>query len=347
MFLKNYWYVAAWAHEVGRKPLGRILLNEPIVLFRKEDGAAVALENRCAHRQLQLSMGKVIGDQIRCHYHGLVYDDTGACTHIPGQKRVPSNMRVRNYPVEERHKFVWLWMGDPARADATRIPDFHLMDDPAWRYTGALANVACHYQLVIDNLLDLSHIAYVHSTTTGNEAVGEFAKIKTDRSTEPGKEYVRVQRWTYDVVPADTYVQFGTYQTHVDRWQIPVFTPPCYFYINNGSAIAGTGASEKNPEGGQGRWGFRVYHAITPETERTTNYFWAVLHDFGIDDPSVYEEFHRQVHQVIGEDIEVFENQQRNLDLNPAASFTEIPADAGLIQARHMIDSLLEQEQKS
>ena len=89
MFLRNYWYVAAWARDLGREPLARIMLNEPVVLFRKRDGTPVALEDRCIHRRLPLSMGRLIGDEIQCHYHGLVFDGTGACVKIPGQERIP------------------------------------------------------------------------------------------------------------------------------------------------------------------------------------------------------------------------------------------------------------------
>src|SRR5215831_15600924 len=89
MFLRNYWYVAASDEEVGRKPLRRLILNEPVALFRLEDGTPVAFEDRCAHRHLPLSMGKLVGDRLQCHYHGLQYDRTGACVRIPGQELIP------------------------------------------------------------------------------------------------------------------------------------------------------------------------------------------------------------------------------------------------------------------
>ena len=71
MFLKNFWYVAASDHEVSRTPMRRMFLGEPVVLFRKEDGTPVALEDRCVHRHLPLSMGRLVGDILQCHYHGL------------------------------------------------------------------------------------------------------------------------------------------------------------------------------------------------------------------------------------------------------------------------------------
>ncbi|HZD63953.1 MAG TPA: Rieske 2Fe-2S domain-containing protein, partial [Xanthobacteraceae bacterium] len=116
MFLRNYWYVAATDSEIERKPLGRIILGEPIVFYRLEDGTPVALEDRCAHRHLPLSMGKLVGDTLQCHYHGLRYDQTGTCVRVPGQDLIPRSARVRSYPVVERYHWLWIWMGDPALA---------------------------------------------------------------------------------------------------------------------------------------------------------------------------------------------------------------------------------------
>ena len=118
MFLRNYWYVAASDSEIGRKPFRRIIMNEPIVFYRTEDGTPVALEDRCPHRRLPLSMGKLVGDDVlQCYYHGLRFDRTGACVRVPGQDMIPASARVKAYPVVDRYKWLWIWMGDPALAD--------------------------------------------------------------------------------------------------------------------------------------------------------------------------------------------------------------------------------------
>ncbi|HLI23240.1 MAG TPA: Rieske 2Fe-2S domain-containing protein, partial [Stellaceae bacterium] len=111
MFLRNFWYVAAYAREVGAAPLARTILGEPVLLYRAESGAAVALEDRCCHRNLPLSMGAREGDAIRCGYHGLKFDAQGRCIEIPGQKEIPPDTRVKSYPLVEKFNFVWLWMG--------------------------------------------------------------------------------------------------------------------------------------------------------------------------------------------------------------------------------------------
>src|SRR5512134_1088063 len=126
MFLRNAWYAAGFSDEFGRALLARTFLSEAVVLYRTEDGRPVAFEDRCAHRRLPLSMGRLVGDEIECGYHGLVYDCSGTCVKIPGQPRasIPPGARVRSYPVVDRHHYLWIWMGDPARADATLIPDY-------------------------------------------------------------------------------------------------------------------------------------------------------------------------------------------------------------------------------
>ena len=108
-------------------------MNEPVVFYRTEDGTPVALEDRCPHRRLPLSMGKLVGDDVlQCHYHGLRFDRTGACVRVPGQDMIPATARVKTYPVVERYKWLWIWMGDPALADPAKIPDYHWFDDPNW-----------------------------------------------------------------------------------------------------------------------------------------------------------------------------------------------------------------------
>src|SRR6187401_3606755 len=133
MFLKNYWYVAASTPEIGRKPFRRIIMNEPVMMYRTGDGTPVALEDRCPHRRLPLSMGKLVSDDvIQCHYHGLRFDRTGACVRVPGQDMIPATARIKTYPVVDRYKWLWIWMGDPALADPAKIPDYHWFDDPSW-----------------------------------------------------------------------------------------------------------------------------------------------------------------------------------------------------------------------
>jgi vanillate O-demethylase monooxygenase subunit len=337
-FVADAWYLAAWSDELMEQPLPRVILEQPVVLFRRADGTPVALEDRCVHRRLTLSLGRVRGDHIECGYHGLQFNAAGRCVRVPGQNAIPPGAEVRSYPVVERQRCIWVWTGDPALAAPDDIRDFHWLEKPGWALTKLHARIPCHYQLVIDNLLDLSHLAYVHASTVGSRELADSAKVKTERLADG----VRVSRWTLDVPPALTYAQFGKYDGNIDRWQISEFRAPCTFVIDNGAAKAGSGAPVGLP--GEQRWGFVVCHGITPEDDRTTNYFWALAHPESADGPEADAEFHRQSHQVIGEDIAVFEAQQRMIELDPAAPTVDIGYDAGPLQARRLIDRLLSQQ---
>ncbi len=123
-FVRNAWYVGAWPEELDGGPLGRRIMNEPIVLYRDSAGVVGALEDRCCHRGAPLTHGAVVENGLQCGYHGLVYERSGKCVQVPGQDTVPSDARVKSYPVVERQGFVWIWMGDPALADQSKIVDF-------------------------------------------------------------------------------------------------------------------------------------------------------------------------------------------------------------------------------
>src|SRR5262249_2566377 len=282
MFLRNYWYVAAYDHEIGRRPLGRIILGEPIVFYRLEDGTPVALEDRCAHRHLPLSMGKLIGDVLQCHYHGLRYDRTGTCVRVPGQDLIPPSARVRSYPLVERYHWLWIWMGDPALADPAKITDYHWLDDPHWGAGSQYLHVKANWQLIVDNLLDLTHLAFVHETTIGNSALVEHASVKVQRA----HDNVVVTRWIIDQPPPPTFVKVGGFSGNVDRWQIIDFMPPAFLRLDVGATPTGTGAPEGRRVGGIS---MRNLNAITPETETTSHYFWGQAHDFDIHNPHTTE----------------------------------------------------------
>jgi vanillate O-demethylase monooxygenase subunit len=338
MFLRNYWYVAAHDQEIGRKPLGRIILGEPVVFYRLEDGTPVALEDRCAHRHLPLSMGKLVGDTLQCHYHGLRYDKSGACVRVPGQDMIPRSAKVKTYPVVARHRWLWIWMGDPAAADPAAIPDYHWLDDPEWGAGVQYLHVRANWQLIVDNLLDLTHLAFVHETTIGNSALVDQAQVKVQRKDDT----VTVTRWIVDAPAPPTFVKAGGFTANVDRWQIINFTPPAFLRLDVGATPTGTGAPEGRRVGGIGMWNL---NAITPETERTSHYFWGQAHNFDTRNPATTEMIVGQIRTAFLEDVAVFEAQQRNLELIPDPPQTDINADSGVIQARRILDRLHQQEQ--
>lgn len=338
MFLRNHWYVAASETEIGRKPLARTIMNEPIVFYRKEDGSPVAFEDRCAHRHLPLSMGKLVGDRLQCYYHGLQFGPDGRCVRIPGQDQIPPNAKVRTYPVVERHKWLWIWMGDPALADPEKIADFHWLDDPHWGAKSSYLHVEANWQLVVDNLMDLTHLAFVHETTIGNSALAEHATVKVTRAPNN----VVVTRWIIDQDPPPTFKKVGGFTGNVDRWQIVDFAPPAFLRLDVGATPTGTGAPEGKRVNGIN---MRNLNAITPETETTSHYFWGQAHDFDVKNEETTEKIFRQIETAFLEDVAVFSAQQRNLNLIKNPPQVDINADTGVIQARRVNERLFAEEQ--
>ena len=343
MFIRNAWYVAAWDHEVHRlQMLRRTLLGEAVVLYRKSDGTPVALEDRCAHRQAPLSKGKVIDDNVQCAYHGLTYDPSGKCIHIPSQDEVPPNITVRSYPVVERYCWIWIWMGNVEAADEALIEDFHWMDDPDWRFKGERLDLEGNYILLVENLMDLSHLPFVHPSTFSSSSIQENEiPVKTEREGD----LVRVTRWVLDT-PAPPYFQkiagFKRGQ-RVDRWMHVEFTPPAMVKLDIGAAEAGTGAKEGDRSRGIT---VRNFNAITPETEKTTHYFWAQAQDFAQDDPTIMDLDFQFTHNAFLEDLEIIKAQQQVLDRDPGRPRVNIAADRGGILARQIIERLVEAEQR-
>jgi vanillate O-demethylase monooxygenase subunit len=337
MFVQNAWYVAAWDREVGETPLARTFLNQPVVLYRRGDGRPAALADRCCHRSLPLSCGKVIGNDLECGYHGLAFAPDGACVRVPGQTRVPPGAHVRAYPVVERWRLLWIWLGDPALADPTRIMDFHWLDDPAWRARGTRLDVACDYRNLIDNLLDLTHLAYVHRSTLGNAAVAEAAEVTTERQGDR----VRVTRWMMDRPPPPMYLKIRPFEGNIDRWQIIEFTPPGFVTLDIGGADAGTGARQ-----GDRRRGFErmSLNAITPATEKSLHYFWADAHNFRIDEPTVTDLLFCQVLEAFTEDKAILEAQQVSIDRGLAGEQVDTNQDGAGLQARRILDRLIAEE---
>ena len=327
-YLRNSWYVAAWDREVTRTPLARTFLDEPVVLFRSESGRAVALEDRCCHRHLPLSRGRLEGDRLRCGYHGLLFDAAGKCVEIPGQRAIPPQARVRSYPVLEKYRWVWIWMGDPARADPALIPNWWWAEHADWAFTRPdPIHVKCDYQLVSDNVLDVTHLAYVHATSIGASSITEFPA-----TTEREERLVRLTRWILDRPPPPLYRDAGGFSGNVDRWQIVEHVPPCFSVNFAGCKDAGK------------RIDLMALSAPTPETARTTHYFFGFVRNFKLDDPATEALFADNMVRVFNEDIPVLEAQQRMLELRPDAPRIDIAVDAAPLAARRMLERLIARE---
>lgn len=340
---RNAWYVAAWDHEVSAKrPLARTIAGTPMALWRTSDGAASALADACWHRLAPLSMGTVRGDEIQCPYHGLRYNSSGRCTAMPAQRTVNPSAMVTAFPVVERHRYVWVWPGDPDLADPRLVPDMHQMDCPDWAGDGLRIAAGCNYQLILDNLMDLTHEEFVHAGSIGQDELSEseFVVRRID------ERRVRVERWMLDIEPPPFWLKnlrdrFPTFSGRVDRWQIIHFEAPSTICIDVGVAEAGTGA----PEGDRSRGvnGF-VMNTITPETTRTSHYFWAFMRNYRLESQLITTQLREAVHGVFAEDEAMLIAQQRAIDANPEHVFYSLNIDGGGLWVRRILDEMLQAE---
>ncbi|MFL9886683.1 aromatic ring-hydroxylating dioxygenase subunit alpha [Paraburkholderia agricolaris] len=338
-FLRNYWYVAATADEIpAMGMLGRRICGESVVLFRGEDGRARALEDRCCHRRYPLSKGSVEGCSIRCGYHGMVFNAEGQCTEIPGQPTIPKQAYVKRYQVIERHRWIWIWIGDEENADPTNIPDYHWFDDPQWRGKSTRFHVRANFKLIVENLLDLSHLAFVHTSTIGNRAVVDSATVSFDR----GDNEVRVNRWMRNVPPPPSYRRASVLPfERVDRWQIIHFMPPAFCRLYVGAMKPGM-TEDEVISAEKMEW--LNLNAVTPETETTTHYFWGQVHNHDLDKPELTELIFKEVEKAFLEDRDVFEEQQKAISEGINRTEVNTFADVGALHAVRIIDRLLREQ---
>ena len=338
-FLRNAWYIAAWGDELTEKPVARRICDEPLVLFRDKSGRAVALEDRCCHRAAPLSRGEVVESGIQCGYHGLVFDHSGTCVSIPGQPRIPEDARVRAYPVVEKDAFIWVWMGEAARADASKIVDFPYHNDPArWPMKHDCYAIKGNYMLMVDNLMDLTHLGYLHAKTVGgNPSAHVDAEMKTTR-TPTGLKFTR---WMRNSVPPPTYVKAYGFKGRVDRWQEFEWIAPASILQWTGAADAGTGAYEGKREGG---FQFRLFHGLTPETETSCFYFWSCMNGYRQDEPEATEQLYRESAPTFLEDKEMVEAQQARMTELGEQTLVDIASDASRMTMRRMIERLIAEE---
>jgi vanillate O-demethylase monooxygenase subunit len=338
---RNCWYAAAYDVELKRELLPRTIAGRKLVLYRRENGEPVALENACWHRLMPLSEGKLEGDQVACGYHGLVYNPEGRCVFMPSQKTINPAARVRAFPVLERHRFVWVWTGDPALADPDLVPDLHWNDDPEWAGDGKLIHLKCGYKLIVDNLMDLTHETFVHGASIGQRSIAEVPFEVTH-----GNKSATVTRWMRDVDPPPFWRmqlewKHGKPPGKVDRWQIIHFEAPSTVAIDVGVAPVGTGAPEGDRSAGVNGY---VLNTMTPETERTCHYFWAFVRNYNLDDQRITTLIREGVSGVFGEDEVVLAAQQQGVDDHPDKEFYNLNIDAGAMWARRLIDRMMAAE---
>ena len=333
-FVRNAWYMASWAKDLGDKPLPITILDEPVVIFRGENGAIGGLADVCPHRAVPLSMGRIAGNHIICPYHGIEFDMAGVCRRNPHVKGPPDRLTGRSYPVADRHGIIWIWPGDPGRADLGLIPDYSWFNSPDQFATGfGYLHIAADYRMVIDNLMDLAHADYIHPHTVGQPGAAEVQQVRVVREGDT----ISVNTLWPDLPPSALHKQAWTRTERVDKYLDMKWQRASNLFLDLGIMAPG----EPRESGIH----TPAAHILTPETEKTTHYFWAFARDFAKDD----EALTRRLVEVVGrafltEDKPIIEAAQSMIDRTgaPLRDFTK--GDAGSSMVRRELKRLAERE---
>ena len=337
-FLYNAWYAAGWSERLGDTPTRITILGEPVALYRGEDGAAAALGDICPHRFASLSQGRIVGEVLQCPYHGLRFDRAGACVHNPhGEGMVPPGARVRAYPLVERHHALWIWPGDPALADPDLIPDISVYDRDDIASSRDYLHVAADYRLVNDNLLDLTHAAFLHPFLASEE----FASRSRTKVEQDGR-IIRSMMWNDNetITPLFELVWDGE-GDRVDLRSHMHWTAPSSLLLDVGVTAVGADPMD-------GPW-LPSAHLLTPETETTTHYFWMVGRNRQLDNAELGRIIHGGIKQAFEtEDEPMITQVSANMagrefwSLHPAI----LAGDAAAVRARRLLAKLIREEEQ-
>ena len=341
-YLRNAWYVAAWCDDLTEgKLLAREIMNEPIVFYRKADLSVVALLDRCPHRFAPLHMGKIVkGDRVQCPYHGLEFDGAGACVFNPhGAQSIPSRARVRAYATIEKHKAIWIWMGerDP---DCAAVPNLSVLDNlvPIYETKRDRITIKANYELIVDNLLDLSHVPFLHSGVLGNQDTIQ-AKITVEQD---GNDVI-VGREAKNVPPPGVFAPLlPSPVERVDQFSIIRWMAASNLQLFTGITMPG-----KPKEAGTG---FYAIHLLTPESDRSTHYFFTavrfnVLTEGDEVNTRIRENISKMRRYAFEEqDAPVIEAQQRSIDtarvpLDPVV----LSVDVGPVRYKRILKQMVDQ----
>ena len=345
MFVRNCWYMIAWDHEIPHEQTNghiftRTVLGEPIVVYRATSGL-VALADRCVHRGAPLSKGRLEGDNLRCGYHGLVFNSRGQCTEVPGMDTVPSKACVKRYPIVEKNRWIFVWMGEPEKADLKQLPDNFSCDSPDWKNVPGYMHYETNYLLICDNLLDFSHLSYVHEKTLGGSlAIAQARPTVTEVTTE-GQRGLRLQRSVSEAPSPPFYNRIQSFKGLLDRWWDYEFLLPGTLLMKSGGRPSKTNTVDKNEVE------LHSCQTVTPETENSTHYFFQQGHKTGQGDGTLAQAMHEILIKAFHEDKDMIGAQSACLALAPDFEMLPLHLDGALTRFRRLIESEIARERSA
>ena len=341
-YLKNTWYVAALSTDVDEYNLfKRKILNVNVVIYRDKDGKAVALHDRCPHRFAPLSGGRREGDELVCPYHALKFNTEGKCTHNPhGTGHIPTAAKVDAFPMVELYGFLWIWMGDKEKADTTLIPDYSELVNGHKNAVGhTYMHVKCNFELLTDNVMDLSHIDHVHGEiiTTRGKLSPIVPKVSESSNSISA-------RWEWEQQPA--------MMIFAPLLPEPTASAQQYFNITwtAPSHIQLTVAAVQDGEFGKDDLNQYDLHTTTPETDTTTHYFFATRRNHIEEDPSFNVMKIQNMHRAFeDEDVPLLEAVQSEMETTDFFSLNPVlmSNDIAPVKVRKKLMELIDSESNS
>lgn len=339
--IKNCWYVLGWGDEFTREMKSRTVLGIDLVFFRSVNGRPLALQNRCPHRSMPLSKGTLEGDDVRCGYHGLLFDCAGTCLEVPSQKTPPpATARIDAFKCVETGPMVWVWMGDPADADERKIPDTSWLSDPDWAHARGYIHLEASYVGLHENLLDLSHFSYLHP---GNVGTPEYAAAPFECKIDG--DIVEISRFV-DNCPVPGIFTKPTGMAPEDR----ISRLSASRYVSPGMYTAISELVNLAPkEDAQVKFTSHISHYMTPETNDSTHYYFTFARNFAIADKSVTRYIETQAKIAFGQDIDALLAIKDITEIESNRFFEEInlQSDQAGVAMRRILKRLADEEARS
>jgi vanillate O-demethylase monooxygenase subunit len=329
------WYALATATEVGSRLLAVRALDGPVVLFRRESGQVVALEDRCAHRAYPLSDGTLEGDTVRCGLCGFVYDASGQCVSVPTQPRVPFGAHVASYPTQERDGLVWVWLGEPGRARLSRVPELAWLTDPGWATVGDTATIEAGFLLLHENFADVTQVPFVApdiAPAALAEAPPPLEVVVTETTVELGRTFpaTPVPAWQAEMLElgaaAGRTVQRGFFHSPAvwsDQWDV---------------------AWDADAGRGEGTARLRFTQLVTPLDDRRSRLHWRVSRDFAIDSAAADEQMTAMFGDYYARVQHAMETAQAVLDRDGPGPEVNVAADVAALRVREIVRGMLAEE---
>lgn len=334
-FVYGAWYVVAYPSDINRTMRRRTILNLPILLYRDEDGKPVALKDSCPHRFAPLHLGTLVGDSVECKYHGLRFNSGGKCILNP-HGPINKYQSVRSFPIIEKYDLCWIWMGDPDQADPALIPDMsYVTQSDISRSVHNYIHADYRYDILIDNLMDLSHGEYLHA---GSISGGVAERVEYSL-IEKGNEVIFLRK-EFNAPPAP--IPLLTNHGLVDIALTIHWHPSQVIRFEQSITPSENPAAEAKV--------IRFAHVATPETESSTHYFMSTTYydDINNDELALYMK-QAQYDAISGEDGPMLLAVDRDmagaelLELRPVV----LPSDAGALRVRRVVSRLLKEEEQN